>query len=337
MNLELPDAVADFAASAERAFRDAGGTELHRRAEERPEWRSDRVGPLLLHLGVTDLDPRRDVESMLCAAELCRLSGRVALPYPVEAVLGCPPVGDARLGALVDRRDAWIEHADLPGPWLGVTLDGTARPVRPVPIERNRTLAPFVHRVHLGDPVAGVGEGDRGLLMDLSSWRILGALERALELAVAHVKDRRQFGRPLAEFQAVQFHVVDAEVAVRGLRQLARFTAWRLVAEPAAALTDALALRTYALESARTVLAVADLLHGALAFCDEHDLTVLARAVHAPLRLPVDLERTTELLADAIDRQGFDGLFNHAADGPGADGRGADGRQAPGPALAGRG
>ncbi len=328
MNLELPGTVTDFAASAERALRDAGGTALHRHAEEQPGWRGERIGPLLLQLGVADLDPRRDVESALCAAELCRLAGRVALPYPVEAALGCPPVDGARLGALVDRRDAWVEHADLPGPWLGVALDGTARPARPVPTDRNRTLAPFVHRVDLGEPVAEVDEGGRALLMDLPSWRILGALERALELAVAHVKERRQFGRPLAEFQAVQFHLVDAEVAVRGLRQLARFTTWRLVAEPAAAMADALALRSYALESARTVLAVADLLHGALAFCDEHDLTVLTRAVHAPLRLPVDLERTTELLVEAVDRHGFDGLFHHAADGRGGGGRAA------GPTLA---
>ena len=317
MNFALPDTVVDFAASAERALRDAGGAALHRLAEERPEVRTEWIAPLLSQLGVDDLELRQDLESALCASELCRLSGRVGLPYPIEALLGCPPGAGAGLAALVDRRDPWIEHADLPGPWLGVTLDGAAHPARPVPTERNRTLAPFLHRVDLGEPAEAVAEVDRAVLLDLSSWRILGALEQAFELAVAHVKDRHQFGRPLAEFQAVQFHLVDAELAVRGLRQLARFTVWRLTAEPAAAMADALALRSFALESAKTVLGAAELLHGALAFCDEHDLTVLSRAVQAPLRLPTDLERTTELLVANIDRHGFDGLFAGAVPAPG--------------------
>jgi hypothetical protein len=314
VNLELPGTVVDFADAVERALADAGGTVLCRQAEERPATRAALVEPLLARLGVDDLDPRHDVEAVLCAAELCRLSGRVALPYPVESLLACPAANGARLAALVDPAGPWIEHADLAGPWLGVDIEGMAYPAKPVAVERNRTLAPFVQRVRLGEPVAEVAPPDRALLMDLSSCRVLGVLERALEMAVAHVKDRHQFGRPLAALQAVQFHLVDGEVAVRGLRQLVRFTLWRLVAEPAAAMTDALALRSFALESARTVLAASELLHGALAFCDEHDLTLLTRSVQAPLRLPFDLERTTELLVEAIDQGGFDGLFNHATE-----------------------
>lgn len=314
MNPELPASVVEFAVSAERALAAAGGSALHRQAETQPSFRRDGVEPVLTRLGIDDLEPRADVESALCAAELCRVSGRVGLPYPVEAVLGAPP-GDADArAALVDDGAHWVEHADLPGRWFGVGLDGSLRPLRPVPGERNRTLAPFVHRVELGERVGEVDEVGRALLLDLASCRVLGALERALEMAVVHVKERRQFDRPLSEFQAVQFHVVDAEVAIRGLRQLVRFTLWRLVAAPGTALTDAWALRSFAIESARTVLGAAELLHGALAFCDEHDLTVLTRSLQAPLRLPVDFERTTELLVLAIDGGGFDGLFHRVGD-----------------------
>jgi acyl-CoA dehydrogenase len=321
VNPELPATVVEFADSAERALVAAGGSELHRRAETEPSVRVDAVEPVLTRLGIDDLEPRADVESALCAAELCRVSGRFGLPYPVEAVLGAPPgEPDARL-ALVDGGAHWVEHADMPGRWLGAGLDGSLRPLQPLAVERNRTLAPFVLPVALGERVGLLDEVGRALALDLASWRVLGALERALEMAVDHVKARRQFDRPLSDFQAVQFHVVDSEVAVRGLRQLARFTLWRLVASPGTALTDAWALRSFAIESARTVLGAAELLHGALAFCDEHDLTVLTRSLQAPLRLPVDLERTTELLAAAIDGGGFDGLFHRAGD-PGGVGAG---------------
>ncbi|WP_458682529.1 acyl-CoA dehydrogenase family protein [Prescottella equi] len=48
----------------------------------------------------------------------------------------------------------------------------------------------------------------RGELRTRGAWvrsiQISGALERALDLAITHVSERHQFGRPLAKFQAVQ-------------------------------------------------------------------------------------------------------------------------------------
>jgi acyl-CoA dehydrogenase len=48
------------------------------------------------------------------------------------------------------------------------------------------------------------------------SLQVCGALDRILELTVAHARDRAQFGRPLAKFQAVQHLVADigAETAL---------------------------------------------------------------------------------------------------------------------------
>src|SRR5439155_25095544 len=117
----------------------------------------------------------------------------------------------------------------------------------------------------------------------------------------------------LAAFQAVQFQLADAAVAVRGLRETARFTLWRLGACREDALTDALALRVVALECGRQVFRTAHQLHGAGGFCDEHDLSVLSRALQPHLRLPSDLEETTELLARRIEVEGFAGLYSGAS------------------------
>jgi hypothetical protein len=108
----------------------------------------------------------------------------------------------------------------------------------------------------------------------------------------------------------VQFRVADCAVAVRGLQRLAQFTLWRLFTAPRDAVVDAMALRVSALETASLVLSNSHLLHGAIGFCDEHDLTTLDRSVQASLRLPTDLERTSELLFQAIDSGGFHGLFD---------------------------
>ena len=122
-----------------------------------------------------------------------------------------------------------------------------------------------------------------------------------------------QFGKPIATFQAVQFQLADAAVAVAGLRELAAFTLWRLTDAPGAALADVLALRLQAVDVARAVLRTCQQLHGAAGVCDEYDISVLTRMVQPALRLPWSAERTAAALAEAIQGDGFEGLFPHGA------------------------
>jgi alkylation response protein AidB-like acyl-CoA dehydrogenase len=147
----------------------------------------------------------------------------------------------------------------------------------------------------------------------LTSYSILGAADRAVELASEHVSNRIQFGKPIATFQAVQFMLADAAVAVAGLRELANFTLWRTAIVPEEAGPDALALRVHAIDVARSVLRTCQQLHGAAGVCDEYDISVISRHIQPALRLPFGAERSAALLADAIDTQGFVGLFPHGA------------------------
>jgi hypothetical protein len=316
MNLTLPAEAAAFAEAAARAMADAGGPDLFRRAEAEPGLRETEVRPLLDRLGAFELDPRSDPETAAAAAELCRVAGASCLPYPVVSVLGRPSNGEWDFASLVRGDAPWVEHADLTGRWLGVSQDGRGHDLRPIGVTRNRTMAPFAQPVQLGSAAAVVSPTDQALLMNLDSARILGALETAHRLAIVHVQGREQFGKPLAALQAVQFHVAECEIAIRGLRQLIRFTTWHHLAAPASSWPDALGLRTFALETARTVITTAELLHGATGFCDEHDLTVVGRSAQGPLRLPADLETTAAALSVAIDAEGFDSLFSEASRAP---------------------
>jgi acyl-CoA dehydrogenase len=56
--------------------------------------------------------------------------------------------------------------------------------------------------------------------------RSTGAMQRLLDLSVAHAKTREQFGQPIAEFQAVQFMLAEMEIAVQTSRVLWQKVAW---------------------------------------------------------------------------------------------------------------
>jgi alkylation response protein AidB-like acyl-CoA dehydrogenase len=74
--------------------------------------------------------------------------------------------------------------------------------------------------------VGGPGQGLRLALATLDRTRTtvaaqaVGIAQGALDVAVDHVRRRTQFGRPLAEFQGVQFMLADMAVAVQASRLL---------------------------------------------------------------------------------------------------------------------
>jgi len=82
--------------------------------------------------------------------------------------------------------------------------------------------------VHLpGERVVGVpGEGLRTALRTLDHTRVtigaqaVGIAQGALDFAVGYVKERRQFGRPVAQFQGVQFMLADMAMTLAAARQL---------------------------------------------------------------------------------------------------------------------
>jgi len=311
MNLAPPEEAVDFAAAARAAFAGLGGVECARRAEGEPGLRRTEVAPVLAGLGVPGLEPQADEVSLAAAAELCREAGRVALSYPLPAVLAGgegPPVAVVGRGT----KDWRADHADLFGEWEVADLSGASGRAQPGGTLRTR-LGPFVG--DLSGSWSGGGSGDAvrraALQLTLTAWSVLGALEAAVESAVSHVRGRIQFGQALSEFQAVQFQLADAAVAVEGLRESARFTLWRGAHHPEDSVTDALALRLQALDSARAVLRTTQQLHGASGLCDEYDISIHVRHQQPALRLPFGAEANAEALFQSVSDNGFASLFPH--------------------------
>ena len=121
------------------------------------------------------------------------------------------------------------------------------------------------------------GAGDVALGLVLPCWTLLGMLDRAVELTVAHVNLRKQFGQPLSAFQGVQFQLTDAEVERSGVDILAKHALWSIASGRPESFEMRFALRMSAIEAAEVVFRVCHQLHGAVGFCDETPLSWLSR------------------------------------------------------------
>lgn len=303
MITELSDEATEFGQQALRAFESAGGDELVQRAEADPERRATLTAGVLSDLGAWDLEPRSDVDSLEAAAALCRSAGYWALPYPVAERLARTDDADGLVVVPAVRPAAAIRGAG--GTWAAVTVDGRRSSVTGL-----RGAHPaFVADLNL-EPRDGDGAADVALALVLPCWTLLGMLDRAMELTIAHVQSRRQFGQPLSGFQSVQFQLTDGEVERAGLEILAKHALWSVGAQRSDAVDDALALRTGALEAAEIVFRVTHQLHGAVGFCDETTLSWLSRYSQPLRRLPFGVSATRDVLTRRIGRTGLAGLYS---------------------------
>lgn len=314
MNIELCAEALECGRQALRALQAAGGDELVQRAEQQPEQREALVAPVLGELGAWELAPRRDAVELEVAATLCRSAGYWAAPYPVAERLARPVDLDVDGLVVVSGQAPTGPLADLDLRWTAVTLDGTRGSVTVRPTDSPPRESAFVARLDVR-PLAGDGTQDLALGLVLPCWTLLGMLDRAVELARGHVQEREQFGRPLAEFQAVQFQLTDAEVERRGVEMLARHALWSIQAGRGDALDDALALRLAALEAADIVFRISHQMHGATGFCDETPLSWLSRYSVPLRRLPLGLSATLHELTQHIGRRGLSGLFGDSRAG----------------------
>ncbi|MCB0942276.1 MAG: acyl-CoA dehydrogenase [Mycobacterium sp.] len=115
---------------------------------------------------------------------------------------------------VVDADLAQVSRTEVFDPVLHVA-DVTLAGVRAVQDDRVHTDAERAHHV---------------ALMGIAITTV-GACQRALDLVLAHVRDRHQFGVPIGSFQAVQHKAVDMHVAIERARALAYFSALTISAD----------------------------------------------------------------------------------------------------------
>jgi short-chain 2-methylacyl-CoA dehydrogenase len=104
----------------------------------------------------------------------------------------------------------------------------------------------------------------------------VGLAQGAYDLAVAYAKEREQFGRPIAKFQAVQFALADMAVEIEAGRALTYKAAW-LKDEGRPFAKEAAMAKLYTGELSHRVVNAALQIHGGYGFMEESAISRLYR------------------------------------------------------------
>ena len=109
----------------------------------------------------------------------------------------------------------------------------------------------------------------------------VGGMQRVLDLTVEYAKTRKQFGKPIGIFQAVQHQCADMYLETESSRSAVYYAAWALqqrLPDSAAAVSIA---KLYASDASRTVGNRGIQVHGGMGFTWENDLHLYYRRAKA--------------------------------------------------------
>ena len=112
-----------------------------------------------------------------------------------------------------------------------------------------------------GDIRAGL---DRALVA--VSGELLGVSQRALDMTVDYVKERKQFGVPVGSFQAVQHRAAQMLLDTEGGRGAVYYAAWAAEAAPERLEEAASMAKAWTSQAAKSTTAAAIQLHGGIGF-----------------------------------------------------------------------
>jgi len=190
--------------------------------------------------------------------------------------------GEVRLGFALAGERGTVLGIDVEGADAVVVLapdasgGGTASlatGVEPAPVETIDRARRFSHlQPGDGEPLGGgVARGMQMVEVALSA-ELVGAGQRALEMAVEHAQTRQQFGRIIGTYQAVSHRCADIFRAVESARSATYNAAW--AADSAAEVLPLAASVAKASAASGAWKATADSLqvHGGIGFTWEHDL-----------------------------------------------------------------
>ena len=162
-------------------------------------------------------------------------------------------------------------------------------------------------RVPVANRVGGEGEGFKLAMAGLDGGRInigacsVGTARAALEEAKAYAKDRKQFGKPIADFQASQFKLADMATELEASRLMIRAAADALdKKQPRATMLCAMAKR-FASDMGFKIANDALQLHGGYGYLKDFPAERHVR----DLRVHQILEGTNEIMRVIVAREMF--------------------------------
>ena len=244
--------------------------EVRRLALEEERGFTDAQWSEMVELGWPEIAELGTVEMVVVAEEL----GYALAPTPLQSTWAAGLLGaslsDGQRGAVVIDGLAFdAGFADVLVDWDGSAVTGAT--VEPAPaLDPTRRL----FRVSGGERSPGSADVGRGRLqaMVMNAAESVGVAERAMEMAVAYAKERKQFGRPIGTYQAVSHACAQMLLEVEGARSAVYWAAWALDHEPDTAPLAVACAKAYAGDAGRRVPRAALQVHGGIGFTWEHDL-----------------------------------------------------------------
>ncbi|NQW08286.1 MAG: acyl-CoA dehydrogenase family protein [Alphaproteobacteria bacterium] len=152
--------------------------------------------------------------------------------------------------------------------------------------------------------VGNEGEGFKIAMRGLDGGRIniaacsLGGARTALEASLGYVKERKQFGKPIADFQATQFRLADMATELDAARLMVHRAAASLDAKKPIATQHAAMAKRFATDIGYRVVDEALQLHGGYGYLKDFPIERLLR----DLRVHRILEGTNEIMRVIIAR-----------------------------------
>jgi alkylation response protein AidB-like acyl-CoA dehydrogenase len=203
-------------------------------------------------------------------------------------------------GAGADGISALLVPADAPGVRYGRKEDKLGWNSQPT-----RAIAFDAVRVPASHLLGAQGDGFRLAMKGLDGGRVniaacsIGAAQAALDAARRHMSARRQFGRALAQFQALQFKLADMATELVAARQMVRLAASKIDGGGAEATVHCAMAKHFATDVGFRVCNEALQIHGGYGYIREFPLERWLRDV----RVHQILEGTNEIMRVIVARR----------------------------------
>jgi (2S)-methylsuccinyl-CoA dehydrogenase len=285
----------------------AGGT-----AEQKKEWLPRiAAGEIMVAISVTEPDTGSDVASVKCRAEpatvggvegwvingakaWCTFAGRADVIALLARTDPNPASGAKGLSLFIVEKDAFPGHEFDMRQKTGGTLHGKADATPGYRGMHSYTLGFDNYFVPAKNLIGGDAGKGRGFYLQMAGFaagrlqtggRATGVSQAALEKTCAYVSERRQFGKPLAEYELTQWKIGRMAIEIAAGRQLTYAAARAMDAEEGGAATlEAAMAKLYASDVAQRVTQEGQLLHGGWGFAEEF---AICRYVLDSLVLPI--------------------------------------------------
>jgi len=180
------------------------------------------------------------------------------------------------LGLTVDGEAGLVADGDGAGV-IVLVGDGEARLLHPgqAEVQSLETIDPTRRYARVrgdgealpGDPGPGIDRATVAVAAEL-----VGICQRALDMTLEYVKDRRQFNTPVGAYQAVSHRCAQMLMSTESARSATLFAAWTADADPERLAEGAALAKAAASEAGREVTASAIQAHGGIGFTWEADV-----------------------------------------------------------------